>query len=735
MSRNAILDTASTTGRIVTFLGASLLSGAVLAGLVLPAALTVGATASMGSAVLDANQPELREAPLSQPSVVYAADGSEIAQFYAENRTPVGIEEISQPMLEAIVSIEDERFYEHNGTDPRAIARALVNNLTSDTTEGGSTITHQYVSLILLNADYLEGREDLVMGGSTTIGDRLNEARLAVQLEQEMTKEEILAGYLNIVLLGRQNYGVEAAAQYYWDIPASELDVQQSALLAGMVQSPNYYDPLTNPQTALERRNVVLSTMLRNEYITPEEYDNAVSSELDLENVNPPESGCIAAQMAPYFCDYIERLILTDDSLGETEEDRRALLERGGLRIHTTLDPQMQAEAEQTLRANVSPGDDSGAVGTIVTLENGTGNVLAMAQSTTYDPDGEDLSAGNTTVNYNMDQAWGESSGFPVGSTLKPFIAAAWVEDGGSMDEVVPASENEYPYGEDWEASCMPTGSARLLGEEEDAWEVANVIEALDGQDTTVDFGLFHSLNTATVATAYQMDLCRINEVTERMGIQRATANGEGERTVDFVETPSAVIGGTELSPMTLTEAYTAFTSDGQRCQHRVIEDITDAHGNQYPGQEVTCQDVLDPEIAAEVNDTLINIAEDIPDADPAFPMLGKTGTSHNGSNTWFAGGTEGITSTVHIGSWEGTGPAHRLADVTIGGSYYDGQLYGGTLAAPMWYQYTADVAGDYPTGNFTEAENSPFEDRRAWRYSFNQAEGTQATNNDDDDD
>nr|WP_223881372.1 transglycosylase domain-containing protein [Nesterenkonia ebinurensis] len=685
----------------------------------------------MSSTVLDENQPELRSAPLSQPSVVYAADGSELTRFYSENRTPVDIDEISQPMQNAIVAIEDERFYEHNGTDPQAIIRAAVNNLTSDTTQGGSTITHQYVSLILLNADYLEGREDLVMGGTTTLGDRLNEARLAVQLEQEMTKEEILAGYLNIVLLGRQNYGVEAAAQYYWGIPAAELNIQQSALLAGMVQSPNFYDPLTNPDAATDRRNVVLGTMLRNEYITQDEYEQAVASDLGLENVNPPASGCIAAQTAPYFCDYIERLILADDTFGDTEEERRALLERGGLRIHTTLEPDIQEEAERTLRTNVPVGDDSGAVGTIVTLENGTGNVLAMAQSTNYNPDGEDLSTGNTTVNYNMEQAWGESSGFPVGSTLKPFVAAAWVEGGGSMDDVVTSSENEYPYGEEWEAGCMPGGSVQLLGEEDEAWEVSNVIEALDGQDTTVDFGLYYSLNTATVATAYGMDLCRINEVTERMGIQRATSTSQGGRTVDFVETPSAVIGGTELSPMTLTEAYTAFTSDGQRCQHRVIEEITDVHGNEYSGQDIACEQVLDPDIAAQVNDTLINIAEDIPDTAPAFPMLGKTGTSHNGTNTWFAGGTEGITSTVHVGSWQGTGPAYRLADVTIGGRYYGGQLYGGTLAAPMWYQYTSNVAGDYPTGDFTEAEDSPFEDRRAWRYSFSQSEGTQITNDD----
>src|SRR5699024_106949 len=194
-----------------------------------------------------------------------------------------------QSMQDAIVSIEDERFYEHEGTDLQSLGRAVVNNLAGSSTQGASTLTHQYVSLELLNADYLRGEEDLVAGGTTTVADRLNEARIAADIETKMSKEEILEGFLNLAFFGDRNYGVEAAAQYYWGIPAAELDVQQSATLAGMVQNPNGFNPETNPEAAQDRRNTVLETMLRNEFITQEEYDEAVESDLNV-NINPEEA-------------------------------------------------------------------------------------------------------------------------------------------------------------------------------------------------------------------------------------------------------------------------------------------------------------------------------------------------------------------------------------------------------------------------------------------------------------
>ncbi|WP_162320704.1 transglycosylase domain-containing protein [Nesterenkonia haasae] len=720
-------------GKIPVFLAISAFCGALAALMVFPIAASTGALARMGEEVLDEHPAELREAPESLPSVFYAADGTEIARFYAENREPVSIDDISTEMIDAIVSIEDERFYEHGGTDLRAIARAAVNNLATDTRQGGSTISIQYASLLVLNADSLEGRERLVMGGTTTMADRLYEARLAVSLEEHMTKEEILEGYLNIVLFGQQNYGVEAAAQYYWGVSAAELNTQQAALLAGMVQSPNYFDPVTNPEAATSRRNVVLGTMLRNGYISEPEYQEAAAADLDLvDEPQAPGSGCIAADLAPYFCDYVYTLLEQDPALGEDVQERRELIARGGLHVHTTLDAEMQRAAEEEVLATMPVGEPEGVIAAINTLDPRNGDILAMAQSTTYSP--EDDGNGATSVNFNVGGVNNGGIGFPGGSTLKPFVAAAWIEEGGSMDDVVDASQTEYEYGEEWEASCRPGGSITLLpdgaGDTRDAWPVGNVAENME-IDMTVDFGLFHSLNTATLATAYEMDLCAITDVTDRLGLVNPDVTIDRGFQVNLnegipLDTPSFVLGSQVMHPLTMGSAYIPFArDDGQRCEPRAVESVTDRLGNELVVPEVDCQDALDPEVAAQVNDTLINIAEQqnsVGAGGPPFPMAGKTGTSHTASATWFMGFTEGLVTTSYVGRYQGI---EQLYERTIDGVYYE-EIYGSTLAAPMWYAYmTRDEVGHaYPHGDFPEASNSPFDDRRTPRYTTAQATG-----------
>jgi len=709
-------DTRSVLAKILAFLGVSALCGVVIAGLLIPFVSSGGAAMAVGTDLLDEYPAELRDAPLSQPSTIRAADGTEIARFFAENRTSVPIEEISEEMRNAIVSIEDERFYEHNGTDVQALTRAAVNNLTSDSTQGGSTLTHQYVSLLQLNADALEGRDDLVMGGTTSVADRVQEARVAVALEEEMTKDEILAGYLNIVLLGGQNYGVEAAAQYLWGIPASQLDASQAALLAGMVQSPNYYNPQTNPEAALERRNVVLETMLRNGYLNDAEYAEALATDLNLA-IEPVATGCIAADYAQYFCDYAQRLILEDEAFGETREEREVLLLRGGLDIITTLDPDAQRAAEEQVLETVPVGDASGAVATLTSVEPGTGNILAMAQSTEYNPD--DGSPGRTTVNYNVDLEHGESGGFPVGSTLKPFVAAAYLEEGGSMDDVIDASETDYEQNSTWEASCLPGGEFELgvtaEGGDDDVWELSNVAEDME-REMTVDYGLYHSVNTATVATAYEMDLCAITDLTERLQI-RSASTGE----MLSPERPSFVLGAIELSPMTLASAYATFANDGQRCEPRAISEVTDPAGTRYEVPARDCTQVLDADMAAEVNDTLINIAEDqLAGGSPSFPIAGKTGTSGEASNTWFLGSTPSVTTAAHVGR---TADTQTLRGSTINGQRYE-DFYGSTLAGPMWFDYMSATWAGEASADFSESAGSPFEDRRSARYGPDQATG-----------
>lgn len=736
--KSPLFDTATTVGKIMSFLGISALCGLLFAGLVFPLAATGGAAVSAGSDVLEEVPAELTEEPLSTPSRIYANDGETLlATFYEENRTPVALDDVAQPMQDALIAIEDERFYEHGGVDGQGVARAAVHTMTQSSRQGASTLTMQYVNNVLNNAAVVRG-EGTVLGSfaqEKTYADKLREMKLAVGVEQEMTKDEILEGYLNIVMLGGQNYGVEAAAQYYWGIPASELDLQQSATLAGMVQSPNYYRPDENPEAATDRRNTVLNSMHINGYITEEERDEAIASDLGVDP-NPEPSGCIAAEMGHYFCDYVMREILADDTFGDEAEDREALLTRGGLNIVTTLDPDTQREAEEEVRDTVPPGDDSGAVASLVSIEPETGDIAAMAQSTNYDPD-EDQSDGNTTLNMNVgpDQGGGPNA-LPVGSTLKPFVAAAWVEQGNSMDDIVDASGSEFNQGDWIEASCVDGGGYRLGVESDSAddavWNVENVGDNMD-REMSVDYGLYNSVNTATLATAFEMDLCDITDLTDRLNIVEASS-GEGMSPMQ----PSFTIGGTETSPLTLTSAYTVFANDGVQCEPRAILEVSDAQGNEYSVPEESCEEKVDPDVVAQVNDTLINIAErsptgntPFPSGDAPYPMLGKTGTSGENSHTWFAGSSKGLTSVAQIGRLTGI---QDLNEVPINGEEFE-WFYGSSMAQPMWYRFMQGAGGNFDTSDFASSSDSPFDDRREDYPRSGALPGNGGSDSSDDDD
>lgn len=683
-------------GKIALFFGISALCGVLVAGFFLPWASTGGTMAQAGNQILDEHPAELDEASIGVPSRILASDGTEIATFYAENRQPVEIEEMAEDLQHAVVAIEDERFYDHHGTDLRGIARAAAANITSDTTQGASTITHQYVSQLILNADQLAGEEELAMSGTTTVADRLNEARIAVDLEEEMSKDEILAGYLNIVLLGGRNYGVEAAAQYLWGIPAAELDLAQSALLAGLIQNPNGLNPEENPDGALQRRGAVLEAMLRNDYITEDERDEAAAQELALD-IHPRSAGCQAAEVGPYVCDYVVRSIQGDDAFGETVEEREALLNRGGLEIQTTLDATLQQEADAQVAQTVPADDPSGAGASLVTVEPGTGSILAMAQNTEYATADR---AGATTLNFNVDQNMGGGNGFQAGSTLKPFVAATWIDAGNSMTDTVDASRDEYEQGATFDASCQPGGEVAIP--DEDGWSIGNAIEDMT-KEMTVDYGLYWSINTATVATLAELDVCDVTELTTDLGIHRAD-DGEPLNPAH----PSFVLGAEEISPLTQASAFAAFAADGQYCRPRILSEVTDAEGTSYEVPAEECSQALDSDTVAQLNETLGLIAEErVAEGDAEFPIAGKTGTNNNESSTWFIGYTSGLATASWVGSYTGL---TSLAGVPINGTAHE-DFWGSTLAAPQWLDYMNAVGEDYSTDEFTAPEDSDFDD------------------------
>ncbi|MCY1157477.1 MAG: penicillin-binding protein [Citricoccus sp.] len=692
--KSPFFDTATTLGKIVAFLGVSALCGVLAAGLLLPAAAMGGATATAGGEMLDQLPAELKEEPLSVPSRVLDKDGNVLATFYAENRVPVELDEISDNMKDAIVAIEDERFYEHGGVDPRGLTRALVNNATSDTTQGASTLTQQYVNNVLVNAQYLNN-ERTTISGTKNVADKLREMKLAVAIEKEMTKDEILEGYLNIVLFSGRVYGVEAASRYFFNKSAKDLTIPESALLAGMVQSPNGYNPVNNPDGALERRNTVLAAMLRTGKIDQATHDQAVATEITLD-VTPLSSGCMSADFGNYFCDYVKRTVETSEAFGPDVESRQRLLDRGGLQITTTLDSTLQKEAEKVARENApytTFESDRGTVGelgaSLVTVEPGTGNVRAMAQNTTYDP-GE--SEGGTTINFNVNKPMGGGAGFQAGSTMKPFVFLSFIESGHSMADTLDARINEYPTYTRFKGSCGEGGTIPLLVDGS-GWTVRNAIADMN-KPMRADYGLYWSINTATVAAAHTQDLCAITGLLDRVGIQNA---GTGE-SID-PRNPSFVLGSEEVSPLMMAAAYATLADDGNYCAPRVISEVTDTRGNTYQVPPVECEKVADSQEVAELNNTLKAIASERIATDMPFEIAGKTGTNNWSSSTWFIGSTTGLTTASWVGNFRNQ---VSLEGKRIAGITYD-DVWGSIIAGPMWADYMRDVAGNYPTDDFTE--------------------------------
>ncbi|MBX4179550.1 transglycosylase domain-containing protein, partial [Streptomyces geysiriensis] len=431
----------SPTQQAAKFLGVSVLAGAVLAGIALPAVGALGLAAKGSVESFDALPANLKTPPLSQRTSILDAEGGTIATVYSRDRTVVPLKEISPYMQKAIVAIEDSRFYEHGAVDLKGVLRALNKNARSgEVSEGASTLTQQYVKNVFVE----EAGDDptkVAQATQQTIGRKIRELKLAIQVEEELGKKKILENYLNITFFGQQAYGVEAASQRYFSKSAKDLNVQEAALLAGIVQSPSRYDPVNDEAEATKRRNVVLERMAQVGDISQAEADKAQAAPLGLK-VSRPKNGCITAvKGAGFFCDYVREVFLSDPVFGKTKEDRAKIWNQGGLTIRTTLDPQAQESAQQSIKDHVYTSDDVATAATIV--EPGTGKIVAMGQSRPY---GVDIKQGETTLNLSVNNDMGGGAGYQPGSTFKPIVAAAALEGGMPATKSYSSPyEMEYP--------------------------------------------------------------------------------------------------------------------------------------------------------------------------------------------------------------------------------------------------------------------------------------------------
>ncbi|HVQ86623.1 MAG TPA: penicillin-binding protein [Actinomycetes bacterium] len=682
--------------RIGLFVGLSVLAGLLVAGLALPAVGLIGLTAKRGAENFQSLPAALKVPPLKQRSRILAADGTVLATFYSQNRVYVPLDKISPEMQDAIVAIEDARFYEHNGIDLIGTIRAvLANTQAGGVTQGGSTLTQQYVKNVLASTGT---RAERKAATEDSISRKIRELRYALGLEQRWSKGKILEGYLNIAYFGSQAYGVEVASQRYFSKPASDLNAGEAATIAGIVKYPSLYDPLVHPNQSEKRRDVVLQRMVDLGKLSQEEADKYKAQSLE-KMLHPSEvtRGC-AVSKVPFFCAYVEETFLSDPAYGKTRADRRALLNGGGLTIRTTLNMQAQESAQTAVEARVPIGDPSGRVAAIAMIQPGTGDVEAMAQSLNFGT-GPGKSNINNAVddkfNPRVSEGFGGSLGQQPGSTFKAFTLAAAIEAGFPINESLSAPyQRTFPYG------SFENCDGGTVSE----WPVKNFTTSENGS-YDMRTGTALSVNTYFAELARRVGLCNVMEAASRAGVTDAYGHDPATDT-NLQYGPSIIGGAFGVTPLTMAEGYATFAARGKHCDPYVITQITTHDKNEIPVSPRQCNQAFDPEVADAVNSILGGVIDgNIAGRTGAQlglgrPAAGKTGTTDDNRAVWFVGYTPDLAAAVWAGHPDA--PAdYPMEDVTIGGQYYP-IVYGSSLPGPIWQAAMIGALEGVPATSFT---------------------------------
>ncbi len=629
------------------------------------------------------------EAP--EITTITDANGDPMAWLYDQRRTSVEEWEISRDMKNAIVSIEDRRFWDHSGVDWQGTLRAALANLTSGSVQqGASTIEQQLIKnhTLLVEAETEAERRAAT---ATDYGRKLREIRIAQDLEDEMTKEEVLTGYLNIVPFGNGAFGIENAARTYFDASAKDLNIPQSALLAGLVQQTSGLNPYTNPDGAMARRNDVLRAMADTGAITQAQANDAIATDLGvLPEPNRLPQGCITAGDRGFFCDYAIDYLATH-GLDRTK------LSRGGYTVKTTLDPVVQDNAQRGLREQASP--TAGGVAEVMSIvEPGADSrrVLAMASSRVYGLDAEAMQ----TVQPQPFTPVGNGAG----SIFKIFAATAAVEKGMGIDTSLPVPRR-------YEASGLGDGGA--AGCPPGLYCVENT--GTFPPSMTLREALAKSPNTPFVAMSEQVGVDGVVDMAVRLGMRSYTVPGsfDGESSVaQYVSDNtlgSFVLGPTPVDGLELSNVGATLASDGRWCEPNPIEEITDRDGNPVQIDRPACEQAVDAGVAhamaqALSADTVDGTAED---AARAYgwdgPVAAKTGTTESNQSAAFLGFTAGLAAAVYAYNDSPTVTELCTSPLRQCGS---GDLYGGREPARTWFSAVSPIIEDH--GGKTLPEMAP---------------------------
>jgi membrane peptidoglycan carboxypeptidase len=605
----------------------SVLGGVLLAGSVFPFALGAGVVSDQAADAATSDV-GLLSGRLPSASTVTDATGRPIAYLYEQNRTVVPSSRISVAMKAAIVAIEDRRFYDHHGVDWTGTMRALVANSASGQVEqGASTLTQQYVKDYRLFVA-AQTETDRLKATQQTVARKLRDVRTALQLEKHMTKDQILAGYLNLVFLGNNSYGVAAAARTYFNTTADQLNLPQAALLAGMVNSTSAYDPVAHPQAATNRRNLVIKAMQDQRMITPAQAAAAIGSPLGVANpLNPLPNGCISAGDNGYFCKYLVEY-LTES--GFTTQQ----LNQGGYTIRTTLDPNAMTQAKAAVDTEVPPQQPHVADAiAIVAPGQDTHHVLAMAANRTFG-----LKADQLQTSYGLPY---EPVNLGAGSIYKIFTTAVALEKGLGIDYVMDVPPSGYA------SPIYRDGGGRAIPVHNDGHYPAT----LSLQDA-----LAQSPNTAFVKLEEFTGISPVVDMAVRMGMRSLA-------TTDFINPATGKPTHSSIAEVTKAQRLASFTlgdsptsilelanvgatldSSGTWCPPSPVEQITDSAGTPVALTEQPCDKALDPGLA---NTLLTGLSRDAVNGTAAAsakalgwnrPIASKTGTTEEYESAGFFG-------------------------------------------------------------------------------------------------
>jgi len=583
---------------------------------------------------------DYKSTELAQTSVVYDANGDVVDELYGvQNRYVVNLDQVDPTLRNAVISIEDHRFYQHRGLDFSAIARAASENAQSlSIQEGGSTITQQ-----LVKNTYIAQEQRFI----PSFERKMVEASLAWQYEKEHSKEEILEQYLNTVYFGANAYGAEAAARTYYDKHAGELTLAESAMLAGIINLPGAYDPFSYPESAKARRDVVLDRMLAYGRITEEEHDEAVSQGLDL-----------SRGRVQYENDNEYFLNAVRNELAEQYGDETVY--EGGLKIYTTLDPELQEMANTAVDEIVDPeaGDPSAA---LVSVDPATGAVRAMVGGSDFDQ-----------VKFNL----ATQAHRQAGSSFKPFVYAEALAQGISPETMYVSKHLDID-----------------MGRYEKDYQVDNY-DFIERGPITLERALADSDNTVFVQLAMDLGLENVVEKVGEMGVSS-----------EVEAYPSTAIGGLGegVTPLEMASAYSTFANHGTHMEPFLVERVTrDKDGEEFTveqhdleGEEALGRDeaaVATQAMRRVITDGTASYYHDL-DAEIGRPSAGKTGTTNNFVDAWFVGYIPQLTTSVWVGY-----PEERVPMVNINGLP---EINGENYPLDIWSLYMQNAVSKFPEQQF----------------------------------